>query len=425
MDVPMFSIFIDKQLAQTNADQIESYKNSLQEACKEARNSIAKMGFSSMHSNIVIRDLSQRVNQNTGGGVGGFASQKGKYMVIGADMIKNADYLIKIIVHEWAHLWMFNNSKAFKKAVKEYYNMLKNYYVETTPQKLTREDEDKILSAWNVAFPAAIERLVSNEIINSYLIQRNKINITDFERLPHLFTVWGTASKNISVENNQRRTKVLPEGSKIYATKVSDGWLVGADENVRWETYIKQQVPIVELDVIENVEALFQKALNDYKTNYMKRKISPVGDFKPNIYSTVRSAYSQIARALKIPEKNEDFVLKASEIIWKRFAVWLKTLKPLKDPYDQLWVSNPYKPKEFSISKTLTDQMSLYKPDDRDSVNLSGEKYNQIREVAKDLVKWSDSYGMSDDLELWATGVEDFLKLPRYHRQKIIELMRK
>jgi hypothetical protein len=70
--------------------------------------------------------------------------------------------------------------------------------------------------------------------------------------------------------------------------------------------------------------------------------------------------------------------------------------------------------------------MSQYKKDDRgDSVNLSGEKYNQIREVAKDLVKWSGSYGMSNDDELWATGVEDFLKLPKYHRQKIIQLMYK
>ena len=140
-----------------------------------------------------------------------------------------------------------------------------------------------------------------------------------------------------------------------------------------------------------------------------------------------------IARKENPKEKNSKMKLKdylhmphIHASIAKKVSVTLKTLKPLKNPYDQLWVRNPYKPKEFSISKTLTDQMSQYKKDDRDdSVNLSGEKYNQIREVAKDLVKWSGSYGMSSDDELWATGVEDFLKLPKYHRQKIIQLMYK
>jgi hypothetical protein len=67
----------------------------------------------------------------------------------------------------------------------------------------------------------------------------------------------------------------------------------------------------------------------------------------------------------------------------------------------------------------------MTKRDEADSYkNFSGKSKQYIRDVAKDLVKWSDSYGMSNDLELWATGVEDFLKLPRYHRQKIIQLKR-
>jgi hypothetical protein len=68
----------------------------------------------------------------------------------------------------------------------------------------------------------------------------------------------------------------------------------------------------------------------------------------------------------------------------------------------------------------------MTKRDEADSYkNFSGKSKQYIRDVAKDLVKWSDSYGMSNDDELWATGVEDFLKLPRYHRQKIIQLMYK
>jgi hypothetical protein len=55
--------------------------------------------------------------------------------------------------------------------------------------------------------------------------------------------------------------------------------------------------------------------------------------------------------------------------------------------------------------------------------NFSGKEKNDIREKAKDLVKWTDSYGMSNDDELWATGIEQFLDLPYQHRRKIVELM--
>jgi hypothetical protein len=125
--LPMFSVYLFKD----DVDKVESInelKEKITNACTEARKIITKMGFPSMHSNILIKDLSKEVNWVSGGGVGGYAHRKGKYMTVSLNQINDPNYLIKLIVHEWAHLWMFNNSKGFKGAVKEYYNTLLNQY---------------------------------------------------------------------------------------------------------------------------------------------------------------------------------------------------------------------------------------------------------------------------------------------------------
>jgi hypothetical protein len=55
--------------------------------------------------------------------------------------------------------------------------------------------------------------------------------------------------------------------------------------------------------------------------------------------------------------------------------------------------------------------------------NLAGEMWNDIRERVKNLVKWSSAYGLSNEDELWATGIEEFTQLPPEHRKNIIKLM--
>jgi len=340
VDVPMFSVFIEKDLAQADSDKLKSYKNILKRVCAQARNEIHKLGFSSMHANILIRDLSSDVNINTGGGVAAYAHRKGKYMSLSNRMInfKNEGHLVNMIVHEWAHLWMFNNSKSFKSAVREYYDLLKNYYIEIDPRKPSRKEKERIDSAWLSVFPKAIAHLVSdnNATLSKYLMQKNKTSAMNFEN-----------------------------------------------------------------------------------------KISPVRDLKPEIYSSIRSAYTVIARKLGIPEKNDEFVSTASEIVWKKFSSWLKNPKPMKDPYDKLWVYNPHKPDNFSITKTLTSEFIKHSKDERESVDYSGEQYNNIRQIASALVRWVDEYGMSNDQELWATAIEYYKKLPKEHQRKIMELMYK
>jgi len=127
-DLPMFSIFVKQDLL-NDPNFIEEEINTLantKRVCnmfREARNIITKLGFPSMHANVLFEDLSKDVNVHTNkvGEVGGYAHRQGKYMSLDLSTLTT-----NLIVHEWAHLWMFNNTKSFKKAVREYYNSVKS-----------------------------------------------------------------------------------------------------------------------------------------------------------------------------------------------------------------------------------------------------------------------------------------------------------
>lgn len=399
MDVPMFSIFIDKQLAQTNADQIDSYKNSLQEACKEARNRIAKMGFSSMHSNIVIRDLSKEVNQNTGGDVGGRAYSKGKYMAIGADMIKNADYLIKLIVHEWAHLWMFNNSKAFKKAVKEYYDLIRDYSIEsyTTPPDaydylnadypfIDRDGySDKLVDDTFTYIVDNIWRYISNVYHSLYTMSYPD---PDFD--PDGY--WRESSEKQYAERESYLVKtleeIITEGSVIIDSSLKN-------EMYKYKKFINKVAVYYAPLLLPHVDKKISYDNSDIKWDIEEHPEMSLYDVA---YMGDRDRYQANGQKIESYRKRYDLV----------FDVFVS-------------------PDVVALLLNLIHHvLKMTKREETDSYkNFSGKSKQYIRDVAKDLVKWSDSYGMSNDDELWATGVEDFLKLPKYHRQKIIQLMYK
>ena len=127
-DLPMFSIFIKEDLLSNPEfidEEIKILVNTkrVRNMFKEARNIITKLGFPSMHANVLFEDLSKDINPHTNieGGVGGYAHKQGKYMSLDLSTLTT-----NLIVHEWAHLWMFNNTKAFKSAVKEYYKHLQD-----------------------------------------------------------------------------------------------------------------------------------------------------------------------------------------------------------------------------------------------------------------------------------------------------------
>jgi hypothetical protein len=69
----MFSVYVHKSL-DDQSDRLNNPK--IKESFKTALREITKMGFPSMHVNVLFNGLSDTVNQNTGGGVAGQAHRK-------------------------------------------------------------------------------------------------------------------------------------------------------------------------------------------------------------------------------------------------------------------------------------------------------------------------------------------------------------
>ena len=163
MDVPMFSIFLKRDLG-GHANMFASMmENDIKKAFSEARTRIQKLGFPSMHSNVVFKNLNRasdlRVRKTrTLGGAHGNPKHKSiggknklKSMELNSDFLFSLDepdqyeLLVDTIVHEWAHLWMFNNRREFRNAVMEYYNNLYFSQEDLLSQKATNKDYIKFI----------------------------------------------------------------------------------------------------------------------------------------------------------------------------------------------------------------------------------------------------------------------------------------
>jgi hypothetical protein len=98
----------------------------------------------------------------------------------------------------------------------------------------------------------------------------------------------------------------------------------------------------------------------------------------------------------------------------------------VSDIYDYLWVSNDLKPSDFSIMGTfqnLKSPAAIKKVKDEFSSGIGGKDFEFHRKYLKNIHNWVNDYGMSNNDELWATGIEEFFKLPLAHRKAIIRLM--
>jgi hypothetical protein len=442
IDLPMFSVFVGENAMESYSQNENEYKENLKKACAEARNKIHKLGFPSMHANILIKDLSDKVNQNTEGGVAGFAYRKGKYMEVDKKYVEvSSDYLVNIIVHEWAHLWMFNNSKQFKRAVYEYYKLLKNYALETSPKQLSKNESgelqrkifEDVIPVWKEAikYITSSNGIFKNEI-DDIIIKKKAIGVKDFEKIPNQFTIYGLADRDITLEHYSGDKRTMRKGEEISVQKFYDAWLVYHydQRNTRWETRINKNVSLEELGVLQDPATRFEKTLDDYA---QRISLPNTKEFKERIYNYVNRAFEEITDRLRRKfntvsryEENEQLISQITNYIWKKFSAWLKSksMKKVDDPYQTFWVYNQYKPESFSILELFANQIIEKKLKNIEmSPSIAGKDYDQIRENLKTLVKWTDSYGMSNDDELWATGIEQFLDLPYQHRRKIVELM--
>ena len=154
MDVPMFSLYIHKDLlkntnianrdfnimiyslfaiadknfpgqlpkdwqpnnpSDTPKDEyLKKVENFLKTIFTKAKNQINDIGFSSAHANVVFNEMEDLGTAS----YAGFISLNVKYV---DTRVQDNPSFISTIVHEWAHLFMFNRSTQFKNAVNSLY----------------------------------------------------------------------------------------------------------------------------------------------------------------------------------------------------------------------------------------------------------------------------------------------------------------
>jgi hypothetical protein len=360
-DAPMFSVYADTNLPKKDMYNIKRGEKRIKTAFENARQQIHSMGFASMHANVLIKDLSGETNVNTSkiGDVGGYAHSKGKYMELSSRIFGSGkmESLTKTIVHEWAHLWMFNNSKEFKNSVNTLYNKL----VSSGAERIKPEDVKSKIEFSNEEYKVIINEWVQTLV---KLITRN-----------NTFKVF--ASKNMP--------------SADVAPPSSDNTITDATEqDLQNEVVQKMKAGIIKICSDNNLE-------------------QPSAETMDNVEEMANKyVYPKLLLLAQDPEVYKD------------------ATKSIDSIYDYLWMSNDLKPKGVSIMDTLKPlktPAAIKKVKGEFSSSLSGKDYEFHRKYLKNIHNWVNDYGMSNNQELWATGIEEFFKLPLPHRKAVIKLM--
>lgn len=433
MDLPMFSLFFEKK-HKTIFFQNLPHDDDLKKIFAEARNTIIKMGFSSMHVNVLFRDMSDRINKNTGGSSGGYASSNGKYMAVDIIAFNNPSYLKTIIIHEWAHLWMFNNSNGFKKAVKEYYESLLNKGKQEFNSLLNKGKQefnipDDITDNNITTFlHPLIDNKQDNHLFTIYILEfANLIAQAYYEFLDTKLRYVGLDDELKKLMRNHDRDE-LPDKKTIYSS---------TERMIRkMIEYYNNNVEHYDLRIYDNrfkkelntlIKTIGDSIIEDRIFDYVKRSIE--NDLS-EYYEKIGHSYlfdgelsekqlEDFHLSLYNRTNNNKFILKQKNDSYDHINSIVDTY-PKEDPHDYYDLIM-YHLKRMKSSLAIGREFSLSVR----SINLTGQHFNKIRPVLSKLVQWSDAYGMSNHLELWATGIEEFIKLPIHHRKKIMELMTK
>jgi hypothetical protein len=141
MDVPMFSIFIEKSAV--NRFNNPMVKKFVKDVFDIARTEIQHMGFPSMHVNVLFKHtpdaygLAHGNPEKKGNKVKSISLSYRFLEYLNGETNRDPKYtstqLWKTIVHEWAHIWMFNNGQAFRKAVADYHEALTHSNIDKIP----------------------------------------------------------------------------------------------------------------------------------------------------------------------------------------------------------------------------------------------------------------------------------------------------
>jgi hypothetical protein len=398
-DVPMFSVYINTTKF-SNQDQVikQLSDDKIKTILKESKDQINRIGFPSMHANIVFDDLRNTVNSNTGGLVAGGAHKRNKYMEVDYNaFMSNSKTATQIIVHEWAHLYMFNKSKGFKRAVKKFYNNLfqkgKDMWKldDKTPTTFDHNDDvispdltDKldelILNRIGIMFQNAYINRVDSLLNDSWIEDYGK----EYDESDHYDDIESDIRGllNTCIDEYNKATPNNPISKRDYASLI--------------KTAIQTMTSKVSNPLWRKINNSIQKDMQDYENAMLEE-----------------------------PYDLGEYLFKNDTKYNKMFKFKNKSYYDKLDNLDDLGIGQSISSEIFN---TL-HQLNYRATKDRSKLdidfarNLSGIEWNKTRTEIANLVKWVDDYGMSNDDEIWATGIEKFLKLEPEYRKEILKLM--
>lgn len=477
MDVPMFSIYIHKDLLkntniasrdfdiltyslfviadknfpgqipadwQTNQLNDKPKDPYLLKVEKELKNKFSKakdqindIGFSSAHANVLINDID----------AAGMASYSGN-IILNIKYMNNP-YIIPTIVHEWAHLYMFNKSAQFKNAVKTLYKDILtkskdkfkdpsiNPFDIVKPEKLSRSEEDVILKYWTGIIkniPFVISDLTETKVL---MFSKHPFTFNLYHHLPHLIQFKGNLKDNTTLSTYNYDSISLPKDSPVYILKGSTGWIIGIYKNNKRYEIVCKPNELENYVVGTNTPSILpdiQNAISSYIKNIPPQEYSEISE---KLHDYMKSSFKQMMSNIfaYIPSTSDLQTIKdyTDKYILPRVYDMINdpntsTLTDKDQLYNYLWVQNPHKPNDTSIVKYI--ESNIHKDiqlknlkQDLDKPDFTGPSFEKHRQILQKLSSWINEYGMSNNLELWSTAVEYFFQLPKNYKKDILKLM--
>ena len=410
-DFPMFSVFISKSILEKpdttyNMEFFRSIKSKIGEMCTKARNEISKIGFPKMHVNVVIDDLTE---SNAGGlayggrhkGVPKGHNKSGKYWKGTArKYLKiNLNHLLPfnkfttdILVHEWAHVWMFNNSKQFKDAVDKLYTHLlnkgRNNLNYERPKRgfgdriLNDEDDEDLYSS--------IIRNTAKIFQDNY--QLTLVSLQTPDDNPHKF---GEQEIQKFIQEDFR--KLIINCVKFYNDRSGNYQISIQEYGTQLADLAKELYETVGTELLKAINKSISDDISEFDSEYHENPPEDIYEYmlqnatKTNeTFRTKGKSYSDLYNNVSNVDYNSDIIDKI---------------------FDSLW----------DISHKERETENMYEL--ARNTELGDEKWDHFRNQVAKLVEWINEYGMSNDRELWATAIEHFFKLPMNHRKTIIKLI--
>lgn len=484
VDLPMFSIFFDKSILENQelmqftvikrmktpegVEQfLEHFGDHLKSILREAQSSLGKIGFTRMHSNIVFVDTSKSVNQNTGvtGDVAGYARRDKHYMAIDMSYFinnyrTNPDVISNTIVHEWAHLWFFQNSKAFKKSVQELYKdtvfnpqSLRGY----TNYNIPKEATAQLQEYWNSTIASLFEYICLKSLYN-IKINDKSIGILKFAILDDI--------KGVLKNNFQYHDKDEPVYC-VFDIDKKEGFFIKSSKSNETIDYvpldlkllnrlIKTEYPTFE----EAIEASIKQGINElpdfFKSDFTDISLS-------TIISDINGKIENFFETKKMPKIDEEdkrsYINDISEFIAYRIHDFLKN-NSKQNNLEYYFFNNTDTEEErrkFIQTIVIGDEISRFKNEPYDfsyieavvspylrkiyldlTINdlknrgdLSDPKNDDLRRFISNTINWigkggtrHSAYGMSNVDEFWATAIDGFFGLTNKHKALFVDLVK-